>query len=64
MGLIFGILFGAIGMGYIVYGRKQQHGVALLCGVVLCAFPYFLDNAYLISGIGIVLMVAPFLVRD
>ncbi|MDH3890808.1 MAG: amino acid transport protein [candidate division Zixibacteria bacterium] len=62
--MMFGILFGAIGAGYIVYGRKQRQGVALLCGVVLCAFPYFFDNAYLIVGIGAVLMAVPFHVRE
>ena len=64
MGMIYGILFGAIGVGYIVYGRKQRRAIALLCGVVLCAFPYFLDNAYLIIGIGVVLMAVPFIVRE
>ncbi len=64
MRLFFGVLFGAIGMGYIVYGRKQRHGVALLCGVLLGVLPYFLDNPYLVVGIGIGLCLAPFLVRD
>jgi hypothetical protein len=64
MGMFFGFLFGAIGAGYIVYGRKQRRGIALLCGITLCVFPYFFDNAYLIIGIAIVLMAAPFFVRD
>ena len=64
MGLIYGILFGAIGVGYIVYGRKQRNGVTLLCGVALCAFPYFLDSDYLIVGIGVVLMAVPFVARE
>ena len=64
MGMFFGFLFGAIGAGYIVYGRKQRRGIALLVGVVLCAFPYFFDNGYLIVGIGIVLMAVPFFVRE
>lgn len=64
MTLLFGFLFGAIGVGYIVYGRKQRRGVALLCGVALCAFPYFLDRVILIIAIGAVLMALPFIIRD
>jgi hypothetical protein len=35
--IMFGMLFGAIGFGYIIYGRKQRRGIALLSGVLLCA---------------------------
>ena len=28
--LIFGVLFGAVGMGHIVYGKRRQRGIALL----------------------------------
>jgi hypothetical protein len=61
---MFGILFGAIGVGYVVYGRKQRRGAALLCGITLCAYPYFFDNLVLIIVIGAVLMAVPFFVRD
>jgi len=61
--LMFGMLFGAIGFGYIVYGRKQQRGIALLSGVLLCAFPYFVPNIFLIILIGIALMTLPFFIR-
>ena len=64
MTLFFGFLFGAIGVGYIMYGRKQRRGVALACGVALCAFPYFFDSVILVIVIGVVLMALPFFIRD
>ena len=60
---MWGILFGSIGMGYLVYGRKQRRGIALLSGVVLCAFPYVVSNVYLMILIGIIVMALPYFVR-
>jgi hypothetical protein len=36
--IILGVLFGSIGLGYIVYGRKQKKGIALFSGIALCAY--------------------------
>ena len=58
--LLWGVLFGAIGMGYFVYGRKQRAVVPLVCGVALMVFPYFVSNAVLIVLVGIVLSVIPY----
>lgn len=60
--LIFSILFGSIGMGYFVYGKKQQAMVLLIAGVVLCVFPYFVSNLYLMLLVGIVLTVLPWVI--
>lgn len=61
--IMWGVLFGSIGMGYVMYGRKQRRGVALLSGIILCAFPYFISNAYIMILIAIVLMALPYFVR-
>lgn len=61
--VMWGVLFGSIGMGYILYGKKQRRGIALLSGIALCAFPYFVSNAFLMIFIGIVLMALPYFVR-
>ena len=57
--LIFSILFGSIGMGYFVYGKKQQAALPLLAGIVLCIFPYFVSNVYIMVLVGMVLTVLP-----
>jgi hypothetical protein len=61
--IMWGILFGSIGMGYLIYGKKQRRGTALLSGVVLCAFPYFVSNVFLMVLIGIIFMAIPFFIR-
>ena len=60
--LIFSILFGSIGMGYFVYGKKQQAFVPLVAGLALCIFPYFVSSVYLMVLVGIVLTVLPWVI--
>jgi len=62
--IFLAVIFSAIGMGYIVYGKKQRQAVALICGVALCAYPYFISNTILVITIGIALMVLPFYLRN
>jgi hypothetical protein len=61
--LLWGLLFGAIGMGYFVYGKRQGRGIALVSGIALMAFPYFVSSGFLIVLIGIVLMAFPYFIR-
>lgn len=61
--LLWGLLFGSIGMGYFVYGKKQQRGIALLSGIALMVFPYFFTSWLLIVLIGILLMTLPYFIR-
>jgi hypothetical protein len=62
--IFLAVIFSAIGMGYIVYGKKQQQAVALICGVALCAYQYFISNTILVITIGIALMLLPFYLRN
>jgi len=61
--LMWAMLFGAIGLGFIVYGRKQRAAIPLLAGVALTIFPYFISNVYLLVIIGVALMALPYFVR-
>ncbi len=61
--LMWGMLFGAIGFGFILYGRKQKAVVPLITGVVLCVFPYFIANVYMLVLVGLVLVVIPYFLR-
>ncbi len=58
--LLWGILFGSIGLGYFIYGKKQGRAVPMVSGVALMAYPYFVTNSYLTVLIGIVLMALPY----
>lgn len=61
--IMWGVVFGALGMGYLLYGKKQQRGIALLSGVLLCVFPYFVSNVFLMILIGIIVMALPYFIR-
>jgi predicted membrane protein len=61
--LLWGLLFGSIGLGFLIYGRKQRAVVPLVCGLALMIFPYFVSNTILLITIGIVLIVIPYFVR-
>lgn len=60
--LLIGILTGAIGMAYIVYGKRQTKFAALFSGIGLCAYPYFIDSWVWLVVLGLVFAVVPFVV--
>ena len=62
--LVWNVLFGAVGAGYALYGKKKQEPVPLLCGVGLMVFPYFVASTIWLVVIGAVLMAIPFFYRD
>jgi hypothetical protein len=61
--LMWGMLFGAIGLGFFLYGKKQKAIVPLCVGVALCVFPYFIANVYGLVFVGLVLVAIPYFVR-
>lgn len=60
--LIWGLLFGSIGFGFFIYGRRQRAVVPLVTGIALCVFPYFISNVYLLVIIGVALIAVPYFV--
>jgi hypothetical protein len=61
--LLWGLLFGSIGFGFFIYGKKQKAVVPLITGIVLCVVPYFIANVYVLVAVGVVLVTIPFVVR-
>jgi hypothetical protein len=49
-------------MAYFIYGKRQAKFVPMIAGVLLCVYPYFTDSLLWLSGIGALLLVAPFLI--
>ncbi len=62
--LLWGLIFGSIGFGFFVYGKKQGEVIPLLCGLALMIFPYFVSSTLLLVLIGVALMVIPYFFRD
>jgi hypothetical protein len=61
--LLWGVLFGSIGFGFFLYGKKQKKVVPLITGIALCIVPYVIANVYALVIVGVILMAIPFFVR-
>ena len=61
--LLWGVLFGSVGLGYFIYGKRQRAPVPLLSGVALMVFPYFISNSTLLVLAGVALAAIPYFVR-
>lgn len=61
--LLWGMFFGAIGIGYFIYGKKQKKRVALACGAALCIFPYLVTGVWPTFIAGSLLMALPWIIR-
>ena len=62
--LIYSVIFGSIGFGLFIYGKKQQRMVPLIAGVGLIVLPYLLSNPYVLVSAGVVLVALPWFLRD
>ena len=61
--LVWGVVFGALGLGYFTYGKRQKAVVPLCVGLALVALPYFAPNVYILAAVGVVLVALPWFVR-
>ena len=61
--IFWGFVFGAVGLGFFTYGKKQHAVVPLVCGAALMVFPYFVSDPILLVVIGVALMAIPCFVR-
>ena len=61
--IFWSIIFGGVGMGYLLYARQQSNPFAFFSGVVLCVYPYFVDNIFMVLLIGAAVIALPFLLK-
>jgi hypothetical protein len=57
--LLWGVLFSSVGLGYLIYGRRQKHKIAFYSGVGLLVYPYFVGNVTQMIIAGVILMSLP-----
>ena len=58
--MLFGLVYGAIGLGFFLYGKRQGQAVPMLCGAGLGILPYFTTNPWILLLLGAILIVLPF----
>jgi hypothetical protein len=61
--LFIEFLFGMIGTGYFIFGKKRGNYLFLGCGLGLGLFPYFVDSLWAILLVGAALTTVPFVIR-
>lgn len=57
------MVFGSIGLGFFIYGKKQKSLVSLSVGIALMIFPYFISDVYVLVIAGVILMALPLFVE-
>jgi hypothetical protein len=58
--LFAALIWGSIGLGFAIYGKKQQAMVPLVGGIVLMGITYFISSALYMSLVGLLLVVGIF----
>ena len=58
------IIFGSIGLGAFIYGKKQSNFKVLGIGIALMTYPYFVQSIIAVYVLGVVLTAALFIFRD
>ncbi len=56
--LFASLIWGSVGMGYFIYGKKQASWIAMIGGVLMMGASYFIGSALLMSLFCVVLIVA------
>ncbi|MEJ2132077.1 MAG: hypothetical protein P8Y95_10760 [Gammaproteobacteria bacterium] len=61
--ILWMVLWGGIGMGYFIYGRKQRRAIPFVSGIGLMVFPTFVSDPFGLVAIGALLMLLPYFIR-
>jgi len=59
--LFASLIWGSIGFGYFIYGKKQQSLPAMAGGIVMIAVSYFVSSALGMSLISVLVIVAVYM---
>ena len=61
--LFWGLIFGSVGFGFFIYGKRQKAVVPMVCGMILMIYPYFISSTGLLVSVGAALIAIPYFVR-
>ncbi|MDX2452096.1 hypothetical protein [Desulfosarcina sp.] len=61
--LMWGVIFGSIGLGFFVYGKKQKVIIPFISGIGLMIIPYFISNVFILVTTGILFVGFPFFIK-
>ena len=59
--LFASLIWGSVGFGYFIYGKKQQSLPAMVGGILMMAVSYFVSSALGMSLISVLVIVAVYM---
>jgi len=59
--ILASVIFGSIGLAAFIYGKKQLNFKAMVIGIVLMVYPYFVQNPIALFALGGVLTLLLFI---
>ena len=62
--LTLSLLFGAVGMGLLMFGKKTGKIPHIIAGLALMTCPYFITNLIAMVSVCVILAVAPFFIAE
>jgi len=62
--LMLSMLFGTLGLGYLMFARKAGRFVPAIAGVALMGVPYFISSNLVLVIVCLGLAAVPFILRD
>ncbi|MFC1528591.1 hypothetical protein ACFL5B_01635, partial [Candidatus Latescibacterota bacterium] len=61
--LFAALIWGSIGLGFFIYGKKQKSPVPLACGIVLMGASYFAKTPMTLSLVGAAIIAVIFVLK-
>ena len=61
--LVLGLVFGSLGIGYLIYGRRQRAPVPFAAGIGLLGVTYLFESVITVVIVGLVLAALPFVIK-
>jgi len=61
--MLWALLFGSIGLGYFIYGRRQSNPLVRYTGITLMVYPYFISDTLVLVAVGVALLFVPKFVK-
>jgi hypothetical protein len=61
--LFWSLVFGSIGLGYVMYGKKQKKLMPFVVGILLMVIPYPISNPLMLVISGTMLMTLPYFMQ-
>jgi len=61
--ILWTLLFGSIGLGYFIYGKRKAQPVVRYTGITLILFPYVVTDVVAVVLVGAVLLLFPLRIK-